>query len=205
MATTYSSPSRSYGLVGPLRLSDRQQWPALHAVGASERPGESDGQFVRARTESAGPVAACFSRRIAQSMTNAVPGRTLKLRRADVCVGCGTELSAGTAAWWDAEARTVTCLTCHTTLSPSSPALEPLEVEVFARGDAGASLGREYDRRRAKREQRVRAAHPRIGEFLLKWQDAPQHETAFRQGQLAEESVAESLERRAADGPTTLT
>lgn len=137
-------------------------------------------------------------------MSNVVPGRELKLRRPDVCVGCGAELPAGTAAWWEPEERTVTCLTCHTNPPPSPPMPGRDELEVFDRGDAGASLGREYDRRKARREQRTRDAHPRIGEFLLKWQDAPQHETAFRQGQLAEASVAESLERRTADGPTTL-
>lgn len=137
-------------------------------------------------------------------MSAVVPGRALKLRRADVCVSCGAELLAGTAAWWDSEQRVVTCLACHATSTPTSPVLEPAEIEVFDGGDAGASLGREYDRRKARREERTREAHPRIGELLLNWQEAPQHERAFRQGQLAEESVAESLKTRTANGPTML-
>lgn len=137
-------------------------------------------------------------------MSKVVPGRTLKLGRPGVCVACGVELLAGTAAWWESDERTVTCLTCHAMPAPMPPVPELPELEVFDRGEAGASLAREYDRRKAGRERRVREAHPRIGEFLLKWQDAPQHEAAFRQGQLAEESVAESLERRTADGPVIL-
>jgi hypothetical protein len=158
---------------------------------------------VRARTESLVRVAARFSQSIPGSISKVVPAKRLKLRRPGVCVRCGAELTAGTSAWWEPEERTVTCLTCHPTPAPSPPAPEPAELEVFDHGYAGASLGRAYDRRKARREQRVREAHPRIGELLLKWH-APQHETAFRQGQLAEESVAESLERRTADGPTML-
>jgi hypothetical protein len=52
---------------------------------------------------------------------------------------------------------------------------------------------REHDRRRRNREQRVRQAHPRVGGLLLALQDAPQHESAFHQGALAERAVADSL------------
>jgi hypothetical protein len=71
------------------------------------------------------------------------------------------------------------------------PAQAPLQ-----RGDPGASLVREYDRRKRHREQRTRDAHPRIGGLLLALRSAPQHEPAFHQGALAERAVADSLAMR---------
>ncbi len=69
------------------------------------------------------------------------------------------------------------------------------------RGRAGASLAREYERRRSNREQRTRAAHPRLGGLLLALTDGPQHEVAFHRGEVAERTVADVIERRTADGP----
>jgi hypothetical protein len=65
-------------------------------------------------------------------------------------------------------------------------------------------LGREHQRRRANREARTRAAHPLIGGLLLALRDAPQHEEAFRLGELGEKAVGASLERRTAGGPTII-
>jgi Nuclease-related domain len=69
------------------------------------------------------------------------------------------------------------------------------------RGRAGASVGREYERRRSNREIRTREAHPRIGGLLLALRGAPAHETAFHRGELGEKAVAKLLEQRIADGP----
>ena len=118
-----------------------------------------------------------------------VGARKLKIRRHDACVTCGDALAAGTTAWWDPEARTIACTACWDSehMSPA-PAEAPLQL-----GDPGASLMREHERRRRNREQRTREAHPRIGGLLLALQGAPQHESAFHQGALAERAVADSL------------
>jgi hypothetical protein len=50
----------------------------------------------------------------------------------------------------------------------------------------------------------VRRRHPYIGGLLLALLGSPQHERAFERGGLGEESVARSLERRVAGGPTVL-
>lgn len=126
--------------------------------------------------------------------------RVLKLRRPDVCVGCGTSLEGGEEAGW--------------TLSPRrSPAWHvssgtrhwrrsiPLS---WIGGHAGGSAGREYDRRKTNRETRVRNAHPHVGGLLLWLTDAPQHEVAFKTGEFGEIGVAESLERRTAEGPAVI-
>lgn len=52
-------------------------------------------------------------------------------------------------------------------------------------GTAGASGRREYERRRARREGEVRKRHPRVGNLLLKFQEAPEHEKAWATGALA--------------------
>lgn len=75
---------------------------------------------------------------------------------------------------------------------------------MLERGQAGASAAREYERRKAHREERTRAAHPIISDALLAVRGQPQHETAFRRGAAGEAAVAESLERRLEGGPAIL-
>ena len=50
----------------------------------------------------------------------------------------------------------------------------------------------------------MRNAHPHVGRLLLWLTDAPQHEVAFKTGEFGEIAVAESLERRTAEGPAVI-
>src|SRR5262245_57303401 len=84
--------------------------------------------------------------------------RYLALRRADRCVQCGVSLDRGARAWWDAAARTVTCVTCS---------------EVRAAPDLTAPIGRpgtsadhEHHRRLANDKARVRADHKHLGGLI---------------------------------------
>lgn len=128
-----------------------------------------------------------------------VATRVLTLRRNDHCVSCADEVLAGTRAIWDPAARTVTCLNCTetTSVAPSGP--EPLD-----RGEAGASAGREYNRRKAFREQKIRSQHPHLGGVILALSDEPKHQSAWDRGRSGEEAVAEALERRTAESATIL-
>lgn len=72
------------------------------------------------------------------------------------------------------------------------------------RGHPGASVAREYRRRRHNREARTRMSHPRIGGLLLALRGTPRHESAFHLGELGEKAVAASLERRTAGGPAII-
>lgn len=85
----------------------------------------------------------------------------------------------------------------------SRDASDPIP-SVLDRGRAGASAEREYRRRRSNREARVRRRHPHIGGLLLALQGSPQHERAFEQGSLGEETIAGSLERRLTGGSAAL-
>jgi hypothetical protein len=99
--------------------------------------------------------------------------------------------------WWDPAAKTVTCPDCHELTVAGADAHHGATPD---RGAAGASAGREHERRRTNRETRIRNAHPHLGGLLLWLTDAPQHERAFRTGQLGEVAVGQSLEKRTAEG-----
>jgi len=129
----------------------------------------------------------------------------LKLRWPARCRVCGRSLDAGTRAAWDTVGRLVTCTDC---LARASGAASFDRAQALPdtpdRGRPGASAGRAYRRRRSNREARVRRSHPYIGKLLLAFDGSPQHERAFEQGRLGEETVARALERRLADGPAVL-
>lgn len=63
-------------------------------------------------------------------------------------------------------------------------------------GTPGASVQREGERRRAKREEKTRERHPHIGGVLLKLQEEPQHERSLAIGAAGERELAASLARR---------
>lgn len=66
----------------------------------------------------------------------------------------------------------------------------------FDFGTAGASGRREYERRRARRENKTRDRHPHVGNLLLKFQEAPEHEQAWATGAAGEEELAVCLASR---------
>jgi Nuclease-related domain len=153
-----------------------------------------------------------------------MPSRALTLRRSDVCCACGRSLAAGAYAYWDARARTVTCMGClepayagreqapppQVEASPPRaprPSQAPPELALPAeldRGHAGASAEREYRRRRENREAHTRERHPVIGGLLLALRTPPQHELAFHQGGRGEQAIARALEQRTAGKPALL-
>jgi hypothetical protein len=142
-----------------------------------------------------------FSRRRRRSAptlrdVDAVPDeKRISLRYPGTCSVCTAPLAAKTEAIYVRSARSVRCLECV------APSVEGLTVETAARlrdsptaGVAGASARREYDRRKASRERRVRAAHPRVGGLMLALQRAPQSIRAWEQGAVGEERLGERLD-----------
>jgi hypothetical protein len=118
-----------------------------------------------------------------------MPSRVMRLRRDDVCRSCTTWIEKGAEAYWDAEARRVTCLRC---------------LREIDRGDPGASAVREHRRRRANREARTRKRHPLLGGAILALSGTPRHERAWETGGRGEQIVGRLLERRTAKGPTII-
>lgn len=131
------------------------------------------------------------------------------LRRDGACAVCAQPVTAGTKAWWDSTARTVTCQGCASDTVPATPSPEvaptPLEpasdsLPVDEPGVAGASARREYEKRHQRRQDSVRAAHPKIGGFLLAVTDEPQSIKAWDKGAEGEQHVGRILDRIAAEG-----
>jgi hypothetical protein len=125
--------------------------------------------------------------------------RVLKLRWPAKCIACSASLSAGTRTWWDAQERSVTCMACRS--AAFEPAVADRPCSQLERGRPGASAAREHRHRRSNREARTRRNHPLIGGLLLALRDAPQNESAWRQGAIGERAIASYLERRTASGP----
>ncbi|CAM3821716.1 nuclease-related domain-containing protein [Nocardioides zeicaulis] len=109
----------------------------------------------------------------------------MRLRYAGACRVCDATLPAKTEAVYDRESRTVRCLT-HERDAP-----EPdTEVDI---GEAGSSARREFDRRKAGREKRIRAKHPKLGGLILALSDDPQSTTAWATGAVGEERLGGRL------------
>lgn len=135
--------------------------------------------------------------------------RYLALRWEGSCTSCGTRLAARTRAWWDADSRTITCLVCRHEAPPVAPptsppvsppvAPDPPRAGRARASGAGASAQREYERRKAKDEQRVRDAHPHIGGFILKVRGEPQHVTAWARGAAGERELGRGLDQLASE------
>lgn len=123
--------------------------------------------------------------------------KQMRLRYAGTCRHCGTTLSAGDIAIHDRAAKAVQCVSC----SPDSqsagdkPAWGDQDAaDVESSGQAGVSVRREYERRRANREDRVRAAHPKLGGLILALSDEPQCTTAWATGAVGEELLGKRLD-----------
>ncbi len=113
--------------------------------------------------------------------------RRLRLRYPAICESCGTALARGADAWYGKSTRTVWCLDCGSATSHVSG-------EAVGPGTAGASPRREYERRHANRETRVKGRlGERLGGVVLALTDDPQSTRAWARGARGEEELAAAL------------
>lgn len=115
--------------------------------------------------------------------------KQLRLRYRGTCALCGVGFEAGAAAGYDRAARRVICLSCL-------PLAQALPIDP---GTPGASLEREYERRRKVREDRVRGRFPRAGGLLLALTGEPESTKAFARGAEGERRLAARLEQLCGD------
>lgn len=121
--------------------------------------------------------------------------KRMRLRYAGVCRECGEVVAQGDPAVYDKAARNVICANCADRCSTEEPGtMLQVESAPIDPGNAGASARREFERRSAKREQRIRSAHPRIGGLILALSDDPQSTTAWRRGAAGEERLGGILD-----------
>src|SRR5262249_46069604 len=108
----------------------------------------------------------------------------MRLRYTGTCILCGQVLERGSLALYSRNAKTVRCNECKP--SPSARAIDI--------GKAGNSAHREYERRRASREARVKSQLGNvIGGFALAVGGEPQSMRAWEQGLTGEKRLAEAL------------
>lgn len=143
--------------------------------------------------------------------------KTMRLRYAGACRVCGTALPAGTEAVYERTTKTVRCLS-HDAGSPAdadghqrdesaaasveagpSPEHSPPPETPLDSGAAGASARREFERRKARREERIRTSHPKLGGPILALTDEPQSTTAWDTGARGEEQLGKGLDERSSD------
>lgn len=134
--------------------------------------------------------------------------KRMRLRYDGVCRLCDASLPARVEAVYERGTRTVRCLECVPEAIPVAP--EPLtdadpHLASAAEPDvAGASARREYERRKAKREERVRAKHPKLGGLILALSDDPQSTKAWNTGAIGEEQLGRRLDELASESVRVL-
>lgn len=136
-------------------------------------------------------------------MTEDVTDKRMKLRYAGTCRICGTDLPARADAIYERTSRTVRCVECPCSPGASAIAAPPVRVdpgpaesssEDPARGVAGGSARREYERRKAKDEQRLRAKWGRLGGIAVALSDERQSTAAWEKGAVGEERLGTRLD-----------
>jgi hypothetical protein len=146
----------------------------------------------------------------------------MRLRFAGVCRVCGLQLPAGSWAIYDRSTKSMRCEACPTPNPAKSLQIEAVVPDPSASagagavsvdgvdvrlegppdqagpGVAGASARREFERRHAAREERIRAKHPRLSGLLLALSDDPQSTKAWAIGAQGEERLGRGLDGIAA-------
>jgi hypothetical protein len=124
--------------------------------------------------------------------------RRLKLRRPDTCVICRVSLTPGTVAFWDADAKAVTCLACLGTPEASVNGIAAAEsgsgTPAFDRGTAGESSLRRYEHLHERREQRARDRYGRLSGIYLAVTHDPQSTIAWSKGGRGERLLGKYLD-----------
>jgi len=117
--------------------------------------------------------------------------RPWRVKYDGACSRCGIALRAGEVAVYEGPTNSIRCVECPT--PAQEPAATP-EPDVDA-GVAGGSARREYERRKANRETRVKDRFGRrLGGVVLAVTDEPQSTRAWATGAVGEEKLAQALE-----------
>ncbi|WP_234864842.1 nuclease-related domain-containing protein [Sinomonas albida] len=133
--------------------------------------------------------------------------KKMRLRYAGTCRVCAKSLPARAEAIYDSETRTVICLECANEVGePPAADLESLSdvTSLAESGVAGLSARREYDRRKAKDEQRLREKWGRFGGIAVALSEERQSTKAWERGAIGEERLGARLDSLADHGIAVL-
>ena len=114
--------------------------------------------------------------------------KRIRLRYPGECAVCGKKIEPGTDASYDRTSRAIRCTTC-------ADQLRGRKDQSVAGSTAGTSAHREYERRKAARETRIKGM---LGDFLggvaLALAGEPQSTVAWESGSVGERKLAAVLE-----------
>jgi len=113
-----------------------------------------------------------------------VPWRKLSIRNPECCSVCKNEFPSRTVLWCETSSKTLRCIPCHLDQS------NILAKQVGIDGTAGSSAAKEYKKRKASYENKIRSEHPVLGEFIARFGDEPHTVKAWKKGQKGEQGVA---------------
>lgn len=123
-------------------------------------------------------------------------GKQIRLKFAGQCITCGIELSRNTQAVYFCEAKAVRCVVCP--LPAQEHATPPVQNKTIAGGDAGAGAQLEYEKRRARHEEKVRKKYAWLGKvgstLAVKLGEEPSSAAAYRKGADGEKRVGRRLD-----------
>lgn len=133
----------------------------------------------------------------------------MKLRSAGVCRLCGTDLPARADAIYERSTKTVRCVECPAEVAVIDPVLAaaPPTIEVSQEADggvAGSSARREYERRKAKDEERLRQKWGKLGGIAVALSDEKQSTKAWATGAAGEERLGARLDSLMSDSTAVL-
>ncbi len=132
--------------------------------------------------------------------------KRMKLRYAGVCRICGTDLPARADAVYERATKTVRCVECPSAVEipglVTQVETEPTTVEPSSELDAGmggSSARREYERRKAKDEERLRQKWGKLGGIAVALADEKQSTKAWATGAVGEERLGARLDSLVSD------
>lgn len=132
--------------------------------------------------------------------------KRMRLRYAAVCRLCGTDLAARADAIYEKATKTVRCVNCSPPVPTAGgdaqpditvvgPATAPKQAPPDAPPSrAGSSARREYERRKAKDEERLRQKWGRLGGVAVALSDERQSTKAWATGAVGEERLGVRLD-----------
>lgn len=127
--------------------------------------------------------------------------KRMKLRYAGVCRLCGTDLPARADAIYERATKTVRCVECSSDVASSEGdvSLEDQSGSVSSApepgaGVAGSSARREYERRKAKDEERLRQRWGKFGGIAVALFDEKPSTKAWATGAVGEERLGVRLD-----------
>ena len=128
--------------------------------------------------------------------------KRMKLRYPGLCRLCGAELPARQEVIYERVSKSVRCVAYPSAVDPEKMRSEVntgAEPAVLDRGVAGASATREHERRKTKREERIRARHPKLGGLILAVSDDPQSTKAWDSGARGEAALGTRLDKQTSE------